>query len=145
MELKCIRQACLADSAEIARLADQLGYAATSDQVAARLPTLLGSDSHSVVVAEATAPELLGWILVERRLSLAAPQRTEIAALVVSSSARQLGIGKKLVAASEEWTTQQGLTSICVRSNAVRNDAHPFYQHLGYSRVKTQHVYEKII
>jgi hypothetical protein len=35
------------------------------------------------------------------------------------------------------------VTEISVRSNVVRLEFHPFYEHLGYRRAKTQHVYRK--
>jgi len=34
---------------------------------------------------------------------------------------------------------------LTVRSNAARELSHPFYEALGYSRDKTQHVYRKTI
>ena len=38
-----------------------------------------------------------------------------------------------------------GLAALVVRSNVVRELAHPFYQALGYTRSKTQHVYTKAV
>jgi len=39
--------------------------------------------------------------------------------------------------------TGQGLGDIAVRSNVARIESHPFYDRLGYRRVKTQHAYRK--
>jgi hypothetical protein len=35
------------------------------------------------------------------------------------------------------------VTEISVGSNVVRPESHPFYEHLGYQRAKTQHAYRK--
>jgi hypothetical protein len=32
---------------------------------------------------------------------------------------------------------------MAVRSNVTRTESHPFYERLGYARVKTQHAYRK--
>jgi len=37
----------------------------------------------------------------------------------------------------------RGLESVAVRSNIVRTESHPFYERVGYQRVKTQHAYFK--
>jgi GNAT superfamily N-acetyltransferase len=136
------RTACLEDAAEIARLAAELGYPATTQEIAARLTGLLPLRHHHVVVAEGDAI-LLGWIAVERRLTLESGERIEIVGLVVSSVTRRGGIGHALVADAERWALAQGFNSIAVRSNAARTEAHPFYEGLGYVRRKTQHVYSK--
>ena len=39
----------------------------------------------------------------------------------------------------------RGLPEVSVRSNVVREESHPFYERLGYTRAKTQHVYRKAL
>jgi hypothetical protein len=43
----------------------------------------------------------------------------------------------------EEWAREREIDEGGVRSNVVRTDSHPFYERLGYTRVKTQHAYRK--
>jgi len=52
-------------------------------------------------------------------------------------------VGRRLVAAVEEWAADRGLEEVTVRSNVVRPEAHPFYERLGYRRAKNQHAYRK--
>jgi GNAT superfamily N-acetyltransferase len=137
-----LRNAQLVDAAEIARLADELGYPATTQDMAARLTVLLPQSHHHVVVAQGD-DGLLGWIAVERRLTLESGERIEIVGLVVSTAAMRSGIGQALVADAERWALAQGFNSIAVRSNVARAESHPFHEHLGYLRRKTQHVYSK--
>jgi len=137
-----LRNARLDDAAQIARLADALGYPATVQDIAARLTELLPHSHHHVVVAHGDH-ELLGWVAVERRLTLESGGRIEIVGLVVSPIARRNGIGQALVADAERWALAQGFESIVVRSNVLRAESHPFYERLGYVRRKTQHLYSK--
>jgi GNAT superfamily N-acetyltransferase len=54
-----------------------------------------------------------------------------------------VGVGRNLVGAVESWARDRGIETVSVRSNIVRVEAHPFYQSMGFDRVKTQHAYRK--
>jgi ribosomal protein S18 acetylase RimI-like enzyme len=84
-----------------------------------------------------------GYVSVERRLILVEDERAEITGLVVDSAARRSGIGRALVKAAEQWAVHQGLHTVVVRSNVVRPESHPFYEGIGYQRMKTSHTYHK--
>lgn len=131
------------DAAEIARLSLELDYQTTVDKSRAALKQMLGLPSYFIVVASAGAGQLLGWAVAERRLSLESGESVELTGLVVTTSARQLGVGRALVAAAEHWALQNGFSSIRVRSNITRTESHPFYERLGFERTKTQHAYKK--
>ncbi|CAN5781327.1 GNAT family N-acetyltransferase [soil metagenome] len=137
-----IRPATIADAPDIARLANQLGYPVSDQQIAGRLTRLLGSAAHFIAVA-AMPPSLVGWVAAERRLLLESGERVELVGLVVASTARRAGIGRALVQAAEAWAVAQKLRVISVRSNVARAESHPFYERLGYTRTKTQHAYSK--
>jgi GNAT superfamily N-acetyltransferase len=62
---------------------------------------------------------------------------------VVDAAQRGLGVGRALVDAVESWARTRGLDRVVVRSNVVRLESHPFYERIGYKRIKTQHVYRK--
>ena len=55
------------------------------------------------------------------------------------------GFGRKRLAVAESWALARGLSALTVRSNTVRPLSHRFYESLGCSRSKTQHVYSKAI
>ena len=140
-----VRAANLADAAEIARLAGELGYPAEGKAMASRLERLLDRAQDLILVAFAGENEnrLLGWIAAEARTPLVATPRVEIMGLVVDETARKSGVGKRLVAAVEDWAKEHGVRDVVVRSNVLREESHPFYEHLGYHRAKSQHVYHK--
>ena len=139
-----IRPAKLSDSAEIARLAEELGYPAAAGGISARLQLLLDQPNHFVAVAAIeNKEELRGWIAAEKRTLLVATPQIEIMGLVVDQKARRAGTGHALIAALEDWARERGTRYIVVRSNVLRHGSHPFYQGLGYRREKSQHVYVK--
>lgn len=140
-----LRRARVEDAAEIARLAGELGYPVDTQTMAARLVALQPQPQHHVMVAQAGDGTLLGWIAVERRLTLESGERIEIVGLVVDAAARGSGIGHALVNDAEHWARQQGFDAISVRSNVTRLQSHPFYQRLGYVHRKTQHAYTKLL
>lgn len=139
-----IRQASILDASQIARLSAQLGYPSAEGVVHDRLSRLLASRTVVVLVADADA-QLVGWSSAELRVSLETGARVEITGLVVDASSRRLGIGRLLVKHLESWAVGQGCPILLVRSNVTRQEAHPFYEGLGYERTKTQHSYKKVL
>jgi N-acetylglutamate synthase-like GNAT family acetyltransferase len=137
-----IRFARIEDVPRIVILSEELGYPSTEEEMRPRLAELLERSDHFVVVACTTEGNVIGWIHVERRLSLEGGEKAELQGLVVAMDARRSGVGRALVAKGEEWAFALGL-DIVVRSNAMRPEAHEFYPALGFSRIKSQHVYRK--
>ena len=138
-----IRPATAGDAAELARLSAQLGYPAAVADVARRLALLLDSPTSSVLVADAGAGRLHGFVGVERRTTIESGERVEIAGLVVDAQVRRGGVGRALIAAAEAWARQVGVHEIVLRSNVARSEAHAFYPSVGYAVAKTQHAYAK--
>lgn len=143
--MTALRPARIGDAAEIARLAGELGYPLAEAAVDARLRAILSLPQHRVTVAQGGSGNLLGRIAAERRFTLESGERIEIVGLVVDVAARGAGIGRELVRDAEQWAIEQGFEAIGVRSNVTREGSHPFYESLGFARVKTQHAYRKVL
>jgi GNAT superfamily N-acetyltransferase len=131
------------DAERIADLATQLGYPSNADEVVTRLKSLPDDGAHAVFVAEDKVGRVVGWVHVYKHPTLLHESVAEIGGLVVDTSARGSGIGRKLMQRAEDWARQRGLGRVVLRSNILRNEAHTFYERLGYSRMKTQHVFLK--
>ena len=140
-----IRRVSREDAAAVAALSAQLGYPVSTEAVAARLERLLARDDQLVLAALAGDGELAGWIHAADQDLLESERRCEILGLVVDGRRRRGGIGRRLVAEAERWATSRGLRQMSVRSNAARQESHPFYEAQGYVRTKTQQVYRKPI
>ena len=139
-----IRAAQPGDAAELARLSIQLGYSLSVDEMKERLAVLLPNERHHVAVATSGA-RIVGRVHVEHSSSIEEGERAELKGLVVDADARRGGVGRQLVEVAESWARSRGLPFLIVRSNVVREMAHPFYLALGYSREKTQHYYRKAV
>jgi GNAT superfamily N-acetyltransferase len=131
------------DAARLADLSSELGYPTTADDIRRRLVNLLGRPDHCIRLAQSATGQTIGWIHAHEQSILEANDWCEIAGLVVADGHRGEGVGRALVAAVEEWAGARRLRVVKVRSNVVREESHPFYQRLGFARIKTQHVYRK--
>lgn len=138
-----IRHATVDDAPRLAELAAQWGYPADADALRGPLSRLLARLDQSVLVATNDSGTIAGWIHVGEQDLLESGRRAEILGLVVDEKARGQGLGRALVAEAERWAASRGLHEMSVRSNVLRAEAHPFYEAVGYERVKTQHVYSK--
>ena len=127
----------------MAELSAQLGYPVDAGAMRTRVVHILVLPSHCLLVAETPDGVLTGWIHAAEQEPLEYGSQCEILGLVVAEEARGMGVGRMLVAEVERWAVGRGLTEVSVRSNVVRTESHPFYKHLGYVRVKTQHAYSK--
>ncbi len=124
----------------LAVLAGELGYPTSTEEIRSRLGELTANDAVLVAVLGETQ---VGWIHVTLVTLLESPRHAEIRGLVVLSALRSRGIGASLVRDAEAWARTHGVTRIRVRSNAVRERTHAFYERLGYTTTKTQKVFDK--
>jgi GNAT superfamily N-acetyltransferase len=138
-----IRQPVAEDAPQLAALSSELGYPVTAAEIARRLPGLLERPDQCLRVAQSPSGDAIGWIHAHERCILESDPWCEIAGLVIDANHRGRGAGRALVAEVEAWARSRRLKVIKVRSNVVRKESHPFYQRLGYARIKTQHVYRK--
>ena len=138
-----VRSARLADALRLATLSAELGYPVAEETMSLRLARLLARPTDLVLVAESAEGAVVGWVHAAEQELLEAERRCEILGLVVDAAHRGRGAGSRLVHAVEQWAASRGLELVAVRSNVSRLESHPFYERLGYVRVKTQHAYRK--
>ncbi len=108
-----------------------------------RIRELEGTSDRVVYVASTPEKGVVGWIDVGITRHLQAEPRAEIGGLVVSSGARNCGIGRELVLRAEDWARERGMDTMIVRSRTTREAAHRFYRREGYSEIKTSAVFSK--
>jgi N-acetylglutamate synthase-like GNAT family acetyltransferase len=137
-----VRKAKSTDAAGVADLSGILGYPVDRENMQRRLEKLGGREEHVVFVAERNG-QIVGWIHGAERELLVVDRIGEICGLVVAEGERTSGAGRRLVEAVEQWARGRGLEQVSVRSNVARTESHPFYEKVGYTLLKTQHVYRK--
>jgi GNAT superfamily N-acetyltransferase len=138
------RSARADDVPPVAALVTQLGYEATSNEVAQRLARVLARSDQQFIVAE-SAGRLVGWVHVEVAEYVESGMFAVIGGLVVDRAHRRQGSGAALMAEAEAWARQQGCGVMRLWSSTTRTPAHRFYEGLGYAQVKTQYSYVKAL
>jgi ribosomal protein S18 acetylase RimI-like enzyme len=123
-----------ADLPAVLGLLEQLGYAMDADELARRSASVAAEQGHHVLVAEAEG-RVAGAMHVYARPALEKPPEAIVQSLIVDEAARGAGVGRALLAAAEKWAAERGFTSVALTSQVTREQAHAFYERLGYERV----------
>src|SRR5882724_11755472 len=139
-----IRRMAETDAEVMATLASELGYPNEVESIRERIRAISRSDLDLLLVAVDAPDRPIGFIQAHRVCIIEVGFRVEILGLVVASSARRGGIARRLIEEAETWAKNIGAEAISVRSNTKRIEAHLFYPALGYRKIKTQAVYEKV-
>jgi len=143
MDAVDIRRATMDDSSALADLSTQLGYPTSQIQSANRLDVILDSKEHAILVTCLADGTVVGWVHAFLAFRVESDPFAEIGGFVVTKELRRQGIGRCLLAAVEEWVIQSGITKLRVRSRSNRVDTHTFFERLGFSKSKQQHVFDK--
>jgi GNAT superfamily N-acetyltransferase len=140
-----IRLASPRDAKRIAVLCHQLGYPTTQEEVQRRLNQIQQDEHHAVYVAELSNGHVIGWVHVYVSQLVMTDPQAEIGGLVVDEDYRHCGIGQLLMQQAEQWARAKECWAVHLRSNIVRKGAHAFYERIGYSHVKTQRAFRKVL
>jgi GNAT superfamily N-acetyltransferase len=140
-----IRNASLDDISDIYKLSQELGYINSEYEIRERLNYILNSNEHLVVVAFLSDRKVVGWIHLFEAQRIESGKFAEICGFVVKKEYRNIGIGKKLLKAAEEWTLKKKLPKLRIRSKIEREDAKKFYSKMGFLITKKQRVFDKKI
>jgi ribosomal protein S18 acetylase RimI-like enzyme len=129
-----IRDAELNDAPELAVLMCELGYETKRAEMEMRLKLILSNPAYKTFVAVMDG-HLCGMI---GTFTYPSYEHNDpggrILALVTSSAARRRGIGRALVATAEKDFAQRGVSRVALDTRLTREDAHKFYESLGYER-----------
>lgn len=140
-----VRRATIHDLDAICTLADQLGYPCSAEDMRDRMTAILSTPDQAIFVVHLPGQPAAGYIHVFKHTSLESGTVAEIGGLVVDRQYRRLGLGKALLLAAETWFREMNGSLIRLRSNIIREDAHRFYQEMGYSITKTQYTFSKTL
>ncbi len=129
-----IRDGELSDAPELAALMCELGYETTIAEMESRLISILNDPRYKTLVA-LNNDKICGMIgTVSASSYLHNDLNGRIIALVVSRESRQRGIGARLIAAAEKNFIQRGITRVTLTTRFEREEAHRFYEKVGYAR-----------
>ena len=129
-----IRAAEMNDAAALAQLMCELGYETTKSEMQMRLEPIATDERLRTSVAECDG-QVCGMI---GTLTYPSYEHNDpsgrIVALVIKSTMRRRGIGRALIATAEKDFAQRGIRRIALNTQLAREDAHKFYESLGYER-----------
>ena len=129
-----IRNAKLNDAAPLAQLMCELGYETTESEMQMRMERIAADERYRTFVAvrDGKVCGMIGTIM-----SLSYEHNDpggRILALATLSTMRRCGIGRALVATAEKDFAQRGIRRVALNTRLAREDAHKFYESLGYER-----------
>jgi ribosomal protein S18 acetylase RimI-like enzyme len=129
-----IRGAKLGDASHLAALMSELGYETTPAEMETRLKSILSNPTYKTLVAivDGCVCGMIGTLTCPSYEHNDPGGR--ILALVTLSTARRRGIGRALIAAAEKDFAQKGIRRVALNTQLTREDAHKFYESLGYER-----------
>jgi GNAT superfamily N-acetyltransferase len=129
-----IRVAEMNDAAAIAGLMCELGYETTKSEMQMRLDRITADERYRTFVAVHDG-EVCGMIGTFTSLSYEHNDLGgRILALVTLRALRRHGIGRVLIATAEKDFVQRGIRRVALNTRLAREDAHKFYESLGYER-----------
>jgi GNAT superfamily N-acetyltransferase len=90
---------------------------------------------HRILVAENTGGPVLGSVtlIIVPNLTYVARPFALIENVVVDAGARGKGIGESLIRQAIELAREEGCYRVSLTSNKRRQDAHKFYERLGFT------------
>jgi GNAT superfamily N-acetyltransferase len=129
-----IRAGEMNDAAAIAQLMCELGYETTTSEMQMRLERIATDERLRTFVAVCDG-KVCGMIGALTYPSIEHNDFSgRIVALVIKSTMRRRGIGRALITLAEQDFAQRGIRRIALNTQLAREDAHKFYESLGYER-----------
>jgi ribosomal protein S18 acetylase RimI-like enzyme len=129
-----IRAADMNDAAALALLMCELGYETTRSEMHARMERIAADERYRTFVAvlDGKVCGMIGTLTCPSYEHNDSGGR--ILALATLSTMRRRGIGRALIATAENDFAQRGVRRIALNTQLTREDAHTFYESLGYER-----------
>lgn len=136
-----IRKAKLTDYKAIADLTEQLGYPNDAEKLKATLTIVLSHQEYQVWVG-VIDDKIVGWMQLQRTITIETGVCVEIIGLVVDIQRRGQGLGGLFIEKALRWSKTLGCFRLRVRCNILRTESHQFYEKMGFSLKKKQKVFD---
>ncbi|WP_086314135.1 hypothetical protein A5821_001722 [Enterococcus sp. 7F3_DIV0205] len=139
-----IREAKLEDAEGINQLNTYpLNHDFPLEETRNQLNYLLSSPVNKVFV-KIIDGKVVGYIQLSEYVCTYGPKLMNVMALVVDERIHGQGIGKSLLNHAEQWAKEARAKGVRLNSGVERTEAHRFYEHQGYIRVKNQVNFRKL-
>lgn len=139
-----IRECCVADFERVYYLnKNAFGYEYDLLKTKNRLTEILNRKTDKIFVADID-DIVIGYIHGSDYECTYSDSLKNIMAIAVDENYRNLGVGRALLSAIEEWAKECGCCGVRLVSSMNRTGAHEFYQRCGYINRKIQKNFIKL-
>ncbi|MFC7682109.1 GNAT family N-acetyltransferase [Paenibacillus sp. GCM10028914] len=132
------------DLESVTSLMRELNYPTTPSVMRERMEMMASNPLYCNMIAELDGKVVGLMMLRQVKSFVKTGMVTQITSLIVTSSCRYQGIGKRLVSGAEQWGRQQGSNLLFLTSGNREGEdpAHAFFEHIGFKKARYQFVKE---
>ncbi len=136
-----------ADSQEVAEICNAaLGYNVDVENVKKQIEKLTNDKNQHIIIGyeDENTKKIIGFIHAQMYESFYSDLGLNILGLAVNPDFQGRGIGRKLMNKLEEYAVDNNISFIRLNSALKREEAHKFYEHIGYTCDKVQKRFIKV-
>ena len=130
-----------ADTPEVAEICKAaLGYDVDVENVKKQIEKLTNDKNQHIIIGyeDETTRKIIGFVHAQVYESFYSDLGLNILGLAVNPDFQGRGIGRKLMNKLEEYAVDNNISFIRLNSSLKREEAHKFYEHIGYICDKVQ-------
>lgn len=130
--------------AEICKVA--LGYDINVESVKRQIEKLTNDENQHIIIGyeDENTRKIIGFVHAQMYESFYSNLGLNILGLAVNPDFQGRGIGRKLMNKLEDYAVDNNISFIRLNSAMKREEAHKFYEHIGYSCDKVQKRFIKV-
>ena len=136
-----------ADTPEVAEICNAaLGYDVDVENVKRQIEKLTNDKNQHIIIGyeDETIRKIIGFVHAQMYESFYSDLGLNILGLAVNPDFQGRGIGRKLMNKLEEYAIDNNISFIRLNSALKREEAHKFYEHIGYTCDKVQKRFIKV-
>ena len=141
------REINTADSQEVAVICNAaLGYNVDVENVKKQIEKLTNDKNQHIIIGyeDEITRKIIGFVHAQMYESFYSDLGLNILGLAVNPDFQGRGIGRKLMNKLEEYAVDNNINFIRLNSALKREEAHKFYEHIGYTCDKVQKRFIKV-
>ena len=135
------RKINIADAPEVAEICKEaLGYDGDAENVKEQIEKLTNDKNQHIIIGyeDENTSKIIGFVHAQIYESFYSDLGLNILGLAVNPDSQGRGIGRKLMNKLEQYAVDNNISFIRLNSAMKREEAHKFYEHIGYSCDKVQ-------
>ena len=142
------REINIEDTQEIAKICKvALGYDVDVENVKEQIAKLTNDKKQHIIIGceDENTRKIIGFVHAQMYESFYSDLGLNILGLAVNPNFQDRGIGRKLMKRLEQYAEENSISFIRLNSAMKREEAHKFYEHIGYICDKVQKRFIKVL